>query len=187
MFDEQGKQAEFSGAEGDDHALRIDELARQHVQRPAGKGGIFRNRPMYYARRPAEQSLDPGKKFPCFKGFGKVIVPADFEADDAVHAFSQGAEEKDGDIGPGAVVFPQAAADAQTVFTGKHDIEDDEFERWGLAERKKTFACGKTAYGEAVVGKALAEETGEFGVVVDDADMRGAGHGKSISANVWQG
>ena len=89
-------------------------------------------------------------------------------------------------VGPLAAGFAQAAAYAQAVFTGEHDIEDDEVEERAVVGRKEGFAVGEMAHSEPVVRKAFAEKAGEFGVVVDDTDMRRSGHGKIICTGAVQ-
>ena len=51
-------------------------------------------------------------------------------------------------------------------------IKDDEIEERPVVGRKEGFAVGEMAHGETVVRKPFAKQAGEFGVVVDDTDMR---------------
>lgn len=107
-----------------------------------------------------------GEQFAGRRGFGEVIVGADFEADDAIGFIAAGGEHEDGDVGMAADLLERFEA----VETGEHDIEDD-----GVPG----FAGGGGDAGGAVVdgfhlvahgAEVIGEQAAEFTVVIDQED-----------------
>ncbi len=70
---------------------------------------------------PSQQRFDPGHQFEHRKGFGQVIVGAEFEPENPVHfAGARTGNDDRGVAGHGA----GAAADFQAIDAGQHQVED---------------------------------------------------------------
>jgi hypothetical protein len=103
-----------------------------------------------------------------------VVVGAHLQADDAVHVLDLGGEHDDG---RGVVGRAQAAADAQAVFAGQHEVEHDEIDRLAREHAVQRLGVLGQQDVEAFLGQVAPQQVADARVVVDDHDAVGAGVG----------
>ena len=71
---------------------------------------------------PPQHAANPRQQLAWLEGFDEIVVRPHFQADHAVEGFALGREHEHRHIGPGA----QIPAQAQAIFSGKHEVEDDQ-------------------------------------------------------------
>ena len=116
--EEELQQVEFGRGEREfpvplHHAARIPVQA----ERPDIENGRFGVHLL-----PPEVRLHPRYQLARAEGLGHVIVPADFQAQHAVHFVRAGGEEQDGDA-PQRGRLADLAAQLEAIHLGQHDVE----------------------------------------------------------------
>src|SRR5664279_2268361 len=171
---------ELAGREGDLLAV-LGEPAQCQVEHEGAEAdglGVERGRARRFHLRPAPQhGVDAGEQLARIEGFGKVVVGADLEADDAVDILDLGGEHDDRRHVVGGA---QAPADRQAVLAGQHQVEDDEVH--GLARQQAVERLG--VFGqqhlETLLRQIASQQVANTGIIVDDDDAVRAGVGGRV-------
>ena len=122
-------------------------------------------------RAAAQHGVDAGQQLAGVEGFAQVVVGAHFEAHDAVHVFAFGGEHDDGRAVVGGA---QAAANAQAVFAGHHQVQHDQVHR--IPQQQAVQCAAVFGHGDfkALLRKVAAQQVADAGVVVNDHNFVGA-------------
>ena len=130
--------------------------------RSAGAGGM--------GLEAAQDGADARGQFARIEGLGQVIVGAEFETDDAVHIFAAGGEHQNGDFG----FLAEAAQDFEAIDAWEHDVEHYQIDAGLQGFFEAAVAFMGCFHGKAFAMEELAEQRGEFGVVIDQQDVHGS-------------
>ena len=123
-------------------------------------------------RTTAEDRVDPRQQFARIEGFAQIIVCPAVEPGDAVVILTQRGEHQNG----GIAVPAQPLACAQPVFTGHHHVQHDEVETRLCTLAIHLSRVPRDGGTHPIAFKIARQRRPDFGVVVDDKDMRLLGH-----------
>src|ERR1039458_9045163 len=118
----------------------------------------------------AQDGANAGGEFAGVEGLGQIIVGAEFQADDAVDILAAGGEHEHRDFGFEA----EAAQDFEAIDAGEHDVEHHQIDAGLQGAFQAAVALIGCLHGKAFAAEELAQERGEFGVVIDQQDVHGS-------------
>jgi len=171
----QGQQVEFGGADLDVAALRIEEAVLVQIKQALAEGhalcggGIDGGGIRSFCGRgchlnPPQHGPHACQQFTQVKGFGQVVVGAEFKAHHAVNRLAHRGEHDQARMGMG---LAEPACQRQAVFAGHvHVQQHDVGNGLGHAEPGRG-GIGGGAHGETVAGEVFAEYRAQIGLVVD--------------------
>ena len=85
--------------------------------------------------RPAQHRTHPGQKLAGVKRFAQVIVGPHFQANHPVTQLAHGGQHDNGR----GILLAQALAQGQTIFSGQHQVKNDQvgwLDRYGRPQRR---------------------------------------------------
>jgi hypothetical protein len=130
--------------------------------RPAGRG---------IARLHAPQNGPyAGGQFAGIERLGKVVVGAQFEADDAVGVLAAGGEHEDGEF----ALLAEAAQDFEAIHAGEHNVKDNQAKVAAESRFETAATVGFALHGVAVALQQLLQQRAKFGVIIDDEYPHGS-------------
>ena len=115
-------------------------------------------------RSTAEDAFDSRQQLAQVERLWQVVVRTHLEADDAVDDFAPPGQDDD----PDTRFLTQQAGQCEAVFTGQHQIQNDEIDR-GL--RHHPTHLGAVLSGRnpvTLAGQVLLHEVADFTLIVDD-------------------
>jgi hypothetical protein len=118
----------------------------------------------------AQDSAYACGKFAWIEGLGQVIVGAEFETDDAVDILAASGKHQNGDFG----FLAEAAQDFEAIYAWEHDVEHHQVDAGLQGFLEAAVAFMGCFHGKAFAMEELAEQRGEFGVVIDQQDVHGS-------------
>ena len=122
-------------------------------------------RRMDFTRRTSSRGL---------KGFGDVVVSAQFESDDTIDLFASSSQHEDGNAARRGLL-PERAADFHAIDVRQHDVENDQVRRL-LLNKFQRLASGRRALNfEACMTQVVADQPNDIGIVIHDQDAFHAG------------
>jgi transposase-like protein len=119
------QQAELGARQHDDHALRVQQVARGQVQGPAGKLHLLRLLGLRIRRHrvaAAQHAADARQQLARLERLGQVVVGAHLEAEDAVQRLVAGGQHDDRQ----GRLRAQLAAQGQAVVAGQVQVQHDQ-------------------------------------------------------------
>src|SRR6056297_1500857 len=121
MTEKQLEQGEVCTGKSRALPMLIDQFMGQGIQPPTIKDDVARVVGSTETR-PAKKGFHPGLQFPGTKGFGEVIIGAQFQAHNPIGFV--GARREHNDRHP--TVFTNLSAQSETVIAGQHDIQHNQ-------------------------------------------------------------
>ena len=112
--------------------------------------------------------MDASQQFTRVEGLAQVIISTDFQARDAVHFFHFGRQHDDRCLHPSST---QAAANAQAVFTGQHQIQNHQIDGFTLQDSVQCSPVFGQQNVKAFLRQKTPQQIADAGVVVDDDDL----------------
>ena len=122
-----------------------------------------------WALKAAQYGLDSGNEFTRAEGLGKVVVGAEFEAEDAVRFAALCCQKDHGNSGQ-AGSLADGAAEFEPVFAGNHNVENEERGTLSLSVGQYRGTCGIDAHAKVVIFEVVADQAGNVGVVLYNED-----------------
>ncbi len=92
------------------------------------------------------------------EGFGEVIVRADFQAHDPVDLAPSGRQHDHGEVAGSA----HAAAQAQSIFLGKHDIQDQQIDTVGPHDAVHFLAILSHGHAKTALTQKVSHQPADF-------------------------
>jgi hypothetical protein len=154
----------------------VTQLALRSAQAPTGKAQHTARGLAPGALGPPQHSLDPGKQLARVERFGEVVVGARLETDDAIGVLGDRGQHDDRQRGSGA----QAAAEAEVVLAGEHQVEHHQVEPPGLQGARHAPAVGHGLDAQAVLAQKTRQQIADLAIVVDDQDLWSVDHGAIV-------
>ena len=167
---EHPQQIELGAGHRDPGAVGIAQFAQAEIDPPAEKAE--RGRPFGGAggqrhRVTAQHRVDPRQQFTRIEGLRKIIVGAHLEAEDAIDILAARGQHDDRDLQFGA----ELAAQAEAVFPGQHDVENDQVDAMIGQGARHFAAIGGGGHVAGVAAQIFGDQRPRLAVVLDDKDV----------------
>ena len=167
--DKRGKDGEFARGQALHDAIAA-QFARAQIECTSTEFHISTRarRAGGYATA-AQHGAHAGNQFARTAGLRKVVIRADFQADDAIHFVALGREHHDRCF---HALATQSAADRQAVFAGQHQIENDQIDVVALQLLVHLAAAAGADRIEFLLTQITHEQIAQSHVVVDNQYTR---------------
>jgi hypothetical protein len=162
--EEKLKHVEFGSSQLNGDAVAKGSSGEQRERDISDGEGFIARRVIVVFQRTAQNGADAGDEFAGIEGLGDIVIGTDLKAEDAVHGFSTGGEENDGNAG----VSPQGLEKFKAGAAGKHDIKDDHVVFAGERGLKAGAMIEDSIDLKALVLQKALEEGDQSLVVVND-------------------